>query len=62
MTISQISAKYRISEAYLNSKDDALLIIGESLKELKTKSTDQTTLEQFQKLIDFCHDVKNSNY
>jgi len=62
MTISQISAKYRISEAYLNSKDDALLIIVESLRELKTKSTDPSASEQFQKLIDFCHDIKNSNY
>lgn len=64
MTISQIAAKYRISEAFLNSKDDALTIVGESLRELQfdIKNGKSLTVDQLQKLIEFLHDIKNSNY
>ena len=35
MTIPEISRKYNISEAYLNSKDDALTIAAASIVDLK---------------------------
>lgn len=64
MTISQIAAKYRISEAYLNSKDDALLIAADSIRDLQTdvKQGKSLTVDQLQKIIEFLYDIKNSNY
>jgi hypothetical protein len=64
MTISQIAAKYRISEAYLNSKDDALLIVADSIRDLQTdvKQGKSLTVDQLQKIIQFLYDIKNSNY
>jgi hypothetical protein len=64
MTISQIAAKYRISEAYLNSKDDALLIVADSIRDLQTdvKQGKSLTVDQLQKIIEFLYDIKNSNY
>ena len=44
--------------------DDALTIVGESLRELQfdIKNGKSLTVDQLQKLIEFLHDIKNSNY
>lgn len=66
MTIPEIARKYKISEAYLNSKDDGLIIAADSLKELKSLITQglpqPQLLSKMQFLIDFLVDVKNSNH
>lgn len=64
MNIQQIAQKYKISDNFLNSKDDAVLIVAESIKEIKME-LDKTTpnksiSEKLQKLMDFCIDVKRS--
>ena len=66
MTIPEISKKYGISEAYLNSKDDALKIAAASLVDLKGMVNNNVPREQIanklQFLADFLYDVKNSNH
>lgn len=66
MTIPEISKKYGISEAYLNSKDDALQIAAASLVDLKGMvNSNQPRAEianKLQFLADFLYDCKNSNY
>jgi hypothetical protein len=66
MTIPEISKKYGISEAYLNSKDDALQIAAASLVDLKGMVVNNMPREQIanklQFLADFLYDCKNSNY
>lgn len=66
MTIPEISKKYGISEAYLNSKDDALSIAAASLIDLKAmleqNQPKATIANKMQFLADFLRDVKNSTY
>jgi hypothetical protein len=66
MTIEQIAKKYNISTNFLNSKDDALTIVAESILELKTeiriKSPNKSIEDKLDKLVDFCRDIKQSNY
>lgn len=66
MTIPEISKKYNISEAYLNSKDDALQIAAASIVDLKVMLEQNqpraTIAAKMQFLADFLYDVKNSNY
>jgi len=66
MTIPEIANKYGISEAYLNSKDDALQIAAASLLDLKGMVSNNVPREQIankiQFLADFLFDCKNSNY
>jgi hypothetical protein len=66
MTIEQIAKKYNISTNFLNSKDDALTIVAESIVELKTeiriKSPNKSIEDKLDKLVDFCRDIKQSNY
>jgi len=66
--LQQIAHKYRVSENYLNSKEDGLLIVAESIKdlanELNTLKIDenrkQSMIEKMERLAEFCKDVKNS--
>jgi ribosomal protein S15P/S13E len=66
--LQQIAHKYRVSENYLNSKEDGLLIVAESIKdlanELNTLKIDenrkQSMIEKMERLSEFCKDVKNS--
>ena len=66
MTIPEISKKYGISEAYLNSKDDALSIAAASIKDLKgmleANQPKAPIVAKMQFLVDFLYDVKNSNH
>ena len=66
MQIPEIAKKYGISEAYLNSKDDALQIAAASLVDLKGMVSNNIPREQIanklQFLADFLYDCKNSNY
>ena len=68
MNLTEISRKYRVSESFLNSKEDALLITAASLidltNELNTAKLDenrkQSIIEKMERLAQFCKDVKNS--
>ncbi len=66
MTIPEIAKKYGISEAYLNSKDDALSIAAASIKDLKgmleANQPKAPIIAKMQFLVDFLYDVKNSNH
>lgn len=64
MTLTEICKKYGISDAYLNSKDDAHSIAAASLIDLKGMVLNNQPREQIanklQFLADFLSDVKNS--
>ena len=66
MNISEICKKYGISDAYLNSKDDAHTIAAASLIDLKNMVLNnqprQEIANKLQFLADFLIDVKNSGY
>jgi hypothetical protein len=66
MTITEISKKYGISEAFLTNKEDGLLITAASLKDLQVMlDNDQPRTEikaRMQFLIDFLTDLKNSGW
>jgi len=68
MTLTEVSRKYRVSEAYLNSKEDGLIIVAESLKDLANElnsnkideNKKQSIIEKMERLSQFCKEVKNS--
>ena len=68
MTLTEISRKYRVSEAFLNSKEDALLIAAASLSDLAEEmnggkideNRKQSIIEKMERLAQFCKDVKQS--
>lgn len=66
MTLTEIGKKYGISDAYLNSKDDAHSIAAASLLDLKQMVLSNQPREQvaakLQFLADFLIDVKNSTF
>ena len=66
MTLTEISKKYGISDAYLNSKDDAHSIAAASLLDLKNmvlqNQPRETIANKLQFLADFLIDIKNSGY
>jgi hypothetical protein len=66
MQIPEIAKKYGISEAYLNSKDDAHQIAAASLVDLKKLVLEnhprQEIANKLQFLADFLIDIKNTSY
>jgi hypothetical protein len=66
MTLDEICKKYGISDAYLNSKDDAHSIAAASLLDLKgmvlNNQPRETIANKLQFLADFLNDIKNSGY
>tara|TARA_B100000925_G_scaffold260059_1_gene215974 strand:+ start:262 stop:483 length:222 start_codon:yes stop_codon:yes gene_type:complete len=68
--LQQIAFKYRVSENFLNSKEDALLIVQSScndlISELNLGSIDesrkQSIITKLEKLSSFCGEVKNSSF
>jgi hypothetical protein len=64
MTITEICKKYGISDAYLNSKDDAHSVAAASLLDLKNMVLQNQPREEvankLQFLADFLIDIKNS--
>jgi ribosomal protein S15P/S13E len=68
--LQEISRKYRVSDNYLNSKEDGLLIVAASLvdlaNELNSNKIDenrkQSIIEKMERLAQFCKDVKNSGF
>ena len=70
MNLQAISRKFRVSENFLNSKEDGLLITASSLqdiiRELNSGKIDenrkQSIVTKMEKLVEFLKDVKNSSF
>jgi len=66
MTLQDISHKYRISDNYLSSKEDALIVTAASLadlvEELQPIAGTTSVSEKMERLINFLKDVKNSTF
>lgn len=70
MNLTEIARKFRVSENFLNSKEDGLLITARSLQdiigELNSDDIDRSRKEsiitKLEKLKDFCVEVKNSTF
>lgn len=68
MNLTEIARKFRISENYLNSKEDGLTIVHSSLQdiigELNSGNVDrnrkESIIEKLERLSEFCKEVKNS--
>ena len=71
--LQEIAKKFRVSDNFLNSKEDALLIVASSMVDLigelnqnETKGLDenqkQSLITKLEKLGDFCKEVKNSTF
>ena len=66
MNIQQIAAKYKISENFLNSRDDGFNISIESVNdiivELKKGMKAEMTIKKLEKIRDFMFDVRTSTF
>ena len=68
--LQQIAHKFRISENYLNSKEDGLIVVAKSINELinelNTNKIDenrkQSIIEKLERLSEFCKEVKNASF
>ena len=68
--LQQIARKFRVSENFLNSKEDALLIVQSSINDLISElnlgaideNRKQSMIEKLERLSDFCKEVKNSSF
>ena len=64
MNLTQVAAKFNVSEAFLNSKDDALIIGATSIQDIvrgmRDRNGDQTVIKQLELLAEFLREVKNS--
>ncbi len=66
MNLQEICAKYRISDNYLNSKDDAFNIASTSIDdligELNRLNGTSTVIEKMERLKLFLQEVRNSTF
>jgi hypothetical protein len=70
MNLQEISNKYRVSDAYLNSKEDGLNIVASSLKDIIREmnigkiddNRKESIIEKLERLSEFCKDVKNAGF
>lgn len=66
MTLEEVGRKYGISDAFLNSKEDGLIVAARSLqdivRELKAKNVDDPLIQKLEYLAEFLREVKNSGW
>ena len=70
MNLQEIAKKFRVSDNFLNSKEDGLLIIASSLqdiiREMNSSKIDenrkQSIIEKLERLTEFSKEVKNSSF
>ena len=70
MNLTEIARKFRVSDNYLNSKEDGLVIVHSSLQdiigELNSGDIDrnrkESIIEKLERLSEFCKEVKNSTF
>ena len=71
--LTQIAHKFRVSENFLNSKEDGLLVVSRSIQELIgeinqeskrgiDENRKQSIIEKLERLSEFCKEVKNSAF
>ena len=69
--LTQIAHKFRVSENFLNSKEDGLIIVSKSIEELigemnlqrnLDENRKQSIIEKLERLSEFCKEVKNSTF
>jgi hypothetical protein len=71
--LQTIANKFRVSDNFLNSKEDALLIVASSLQDIIgelnrndkrgiDENGKQSLITKLEKLGDFCKEVKNSTF
>ena len=68
--LQEIAKKFRISDNFLNSKEDGLLIVASSLQDIIgemnsgqiDRNKKESLIEKLEKLTDFCKEVKNSTF
>lgn len=71
--LQEIAKKFRVSDNFLNSKEDALLIVATSMVDLigelnrnQNRGIDenqkQSLITNLEKLGEFCKEVKNSTF
>ena len=68
--LQTIARKFRVSENFLNSKEDGLLIVAQSLQDIigEMNSGDidrnrkESLIEKLERLKSFCKEVKNSSF
>ena len=70
MNLTEIARKFRISDNFLNSKEDGLLIVASSLKDIIgemnsgqiDRNRKESLIEKLERLSEFCKEVKNSSF
>lgn len=70
MNLTQIAQKFRISDNFLNSKEDGLLIVESSLRDIIgemnsgqiDRNKKESIIEKLERLSEFCKEVKNSSF
>lgn len=66
MTLTEVCRKYNISEAFLNSKEDGMVIavtsIQDLIRELKAKNGEEYIIKKLERLAEFLREVKNSTF
>ena len=68
--LQEIARKFRVSDSFLNSKEDGLLIVASSLEDIigEMNSGDidrnrkESLIEKLERLTSFCKEVKNSSF
>ena len=71
--LQEIAKKFRVSDNFLNSKEDGLLIVASSLNDIISElnrndkrgideNQKQSLITKLEKLGEFCKEVKNSTF
>jgi hypothetical protein len=66
MTLEEVGKKYGISDAFLNSKEDGLVVAARSIqdivRELRARNADDPIIPKLEYLGEFLREVKNSGW
>jgi predicted transcriptional regulator len=68
--LQEIAKKFRVSDNFLNSKEDGLLIVASSLQDIigemnsgqVDRNKKESLIEKLERLTSFCKEVKNSSF
>jgi len=70
MNLQEIARKFRVSDNFLNSKEDGLLIVASSLQDIISemnsgnidRNKKESLIEKLERLAEFSKEVKNSSF
>jgi predicted transcriptional regulator len=68
--LTEIARKFRISDHFLNSKEDGLLVVASSLQDIIgemnsgqiDRNKKESLIEKLERLSVFCKEVKNAGF